>query len=1085
MYALGNFSCYTFHGSLWEPWGLVRAAAEGGYTGVGLSDLRGFYGSVPFSQACRAHGLRAVHGCRVRVEGIGMVQLTVRNEAGYRALSAALTRWNERMREGGGREVPPVTQGALGALWEGSGDDLLLSFPGTGEAGEAAAPVHHWLGRFGRLARVVGRESIWVELGWHTEAERGLQRGIYRALRGEGEAPPRFVVQTGARLPAGTAFDRLEVLQSIGTLTLRGQAHPEKLSRGDYALPRREELQERFAKAPEVLLDTAEFASRADFDFTYGKLFMPHHEGRGGEESGPGYDREEEDYRRLRWLCYRGLIRNYAEGVYPWVGPGFAKPTRRKLRERIQRELAIVRETGYAGYFLIFHEIIATCGERGIPVLARGSAAGSLICYCLGVSNVCPFRFGLSFERFLNHERLRHSKLPDIDLDLPWDRRDEIIAYVYEKFGAEHVAMIGGFATFKARAAIAEVGKTLGQPESVVRRWTRYLPLGNLQKFARRRKGRVELRDLDDDEGFAEALELAMAFDGLPRHPMMHPCGIVVADRPLTEFTPLDPSNKGFRMTQMAMDPIEDLGLLKLDLLGQAGLSVLRDARRNIEEDAGLGSIEGGRSEAAVGDAMSAGYRDPAVFELVKTGNARGVFHIESPAMTNLLRLCRCNDIDCLVATVSVIRPGAANEDKKNLFARRYLGLEPPYYHHPDLEPILRESYGLMIYEEHILLVAHYWGGMGLGKADLLRRILVKKKKGAELEALGREFAACARRKGYSDEEIFTVWDMLVAFSGYMFNKAHGAAYAVEAYEGCQLKVYRPVHFLAAVLQNQRGFYAPLVYVLEAIRNGAVFELPDVNRPADRYRVETVEGRPRVTVPLWQIGGVSEGFLKRWHTAVLERGSRLSTVPGVAPIGREAGGAFDSWEDFLAAVEPKPSDLLLLARAGALRSFFPNRHQAVWEAARWTGKAPERNLLVLEETAAALPDLPPEVPRQNAEWEEEQIGFPVSVSPLDYWLEGRDRLGVIPAGELEHYVGQEVEVLGVVVASRSHQTMKGKPMQFLTLADATGFCEATVFPEAYQQYGYTLARARVLRARVLVERDGTGSGLSCQLVSVG
>jgi DNA polymerase III alpha subunit len=846
-------------------------------------------------------------------------------------------------------------------------------------------------------------------------------------------------------------------------------------------------------------------------------------------------------------------VRNYAPGRYPWKPiPDFRPPTRRALKGRLENELRIISETGYAGYFLIFHDIVQACRARNIPVLARGSAAGSLICYCLGVSNVCPFRFGLSFERFLNHERLRHSKLPDIDLDLPWDRRDEIIAYVYEKFGSEHVAMIGGFNTFKARAAIAEIGKTMGLPESVVRQWTRFLPHGSLKTFFTRREVWAEARDLAREEQFDEAVALAHRLDGLPRHPMMHPCGIVVADRPLTDFMPLDPSNKGFAMTQMAMEPVEDLGLLKLDLLGQAGLSVLRDAVATIEGDAGipfhLRGASGSRPEEELPDLPGGAapsksregtgpntwrrdaptpqnqqpgttnkkqkaphpledvnYHDPRIFDLVKSGNARGVFHIESPAMTSLLKLCRCSDIDCLVATVSVIRPGAANEDKKRLFARRYLGLEPPHFHHPDLEPILAESYGLMIYEEHIIMVAHHWAGMDLGQADLLRRILIKKKEGEALEELGREFTRCAHRKGYEDSEILTVWEMLVAFSGYMFNKAHGAAYAVEAFQGCWLKLHWPVHFLAAVLQNQRGFYNPMVYFLEAVRLGARFQLPDVNHWNDGYRTHTRPGGPvDVYIPLWQIKGLSDAFLTRWAR---EAGERRQTEDGVeatsrhdktprhkesrsevAPPDGKANSpsppCFATFEDFLHAVQPAPADLMLLARAGALDSFFENRHAAVWEAARSREPRTRDEQAWMPIPRDPVPALPPDNPRERATWEQELIGFPVSLDPYAFWLGPIDRVGTVPIHELADYVGQEVEVAGIIVATRNHMTVKATPMKFLSLADETGMCETTLFPRAYQKYGYEVSRAVAIRARLHVQWDDTESGLSCDFVSL-
>ncbi|MGJ3241460.1 MAG: hypothetical protein ACFE0O_00670 [Opitutales bacterium] len=1165
MWALGNPSCFTCFGSLLEPGPLARLALERGYRAVGLSDWRGFYGAVPFSQACaepdpwgvggklggrlhkRGRGraiIQPVFGTYLPLAGVGPVQVTTREPEGYGQLCHALTQWNAGLRGDGapgpaglpGSETP-VPLDAFCRFWERARDRCWLSMPirpdpdpetAAGRSagrrqrnGGAAAPPPWvaWERRYRALVAAVGADAVWLELGWHYPAQRSLQRRVFAEL-GRRPDSPRWVIMTGARLADPGDVAALRTQQAIGSLTLVNEPHPDKLPDGDYGLPEADRLMEAFTRCPEAVRGTEAFVDGCGFDYTYGRVFMPHWTGR-EDPGGSAFDDAADD-RRLRALCREGLARNYAPARYPWAN----RPDDASLEQRLERELRIVHETGYSGYFLIFHAIVEACRERGIDVLARGSAAGSLICYCLGVSNVCPFRFGLSFERFLNHERLRHSKLPDIDLDLPWDRRDQIIRWVYERFGqagddpaAGRVAMIGGFSTYQARAAIAEVARTRGLPESVVRRWTRYLPMGGMAKFRDREALLVEAGDLANEEGFAEAAGIALTLDGLPRHPMMHPCGIVIADRPLTAFMPLDPSSKGFPMTQMAMDPVEDLGLLKLDLLGQAGLAVLRDARLDIRqdphaqaateaEDAAEPVLQVADTPPDPADAVAAAdgfpgpepfagmhYDDARVYALCAAGQARGVFHIESPAMTSLLRLCRCADVDCLVATVSVIRPGAANEDKKNLFARRYLGLDEPVYHHPDLEPILRESYGLMIYEEHIILVAHYWAGLDLGKADLLRRILVKKKEGEELEALGREFAACARRKGYSDREILTVWTMLVAFSGYMFNKAHGAAYAVEAFHGCWMKLNWPGHFLAAVLQNQRGFYAPIVYVCEALRNGYRFRLPDVCRAVDRFRARETPtqteapetaGRsdppPRgwIDVPLWQIRGLSQRFHEQWLSCLRAH--------------RAAGGAADKplfadWDHFLSMVRPAPADLLVLARSGALDAFFDgHRHRAVWEAAR-IGKSTTKAGQAMLPGASALapgrlPDLPADDPRTRAAMEQALLQFPVTLTPYALWLDGLDAFGCVPIARLQAYVGDEVDIRGVIVTTRSHLTLKKEPMKFVTLADPTGFCETTLFPQVFREAGFKVARSIALRVRIRVERDDTDSGLCCDVVEV-
>jgi error-prone DNA polymerase len=1041
VFSLGNFSAYSFYGASWPVGELVDAARAAGHGGAGLADMGGFHGGVAFSQACDRAGLRMVLGCRMRVRDFapGWLQFTARDRAGYAAICRLVSGAH-----GGELEwesIEALQAAASGGVW--------ISCPLRVE--------HSYGGRIGAYPRwrcawekleQKGWDNLWLELCWHNEAERLLQRRIFGEWGRRGW--DRWVVMSGARHGRGGKGSRLlRLLQAMGTLTRIGQAHPDKLPEGDYALATVAELRERFAKVPQVLARTRDFAEACVFDFQYGHLYLPNPLVRtGAGEAEEAADRSRQN-RLLAWRCLRGIVGRYG-AAYPWP----VRPSREQLLERLRRELGIVAETGYAGYFLVFAEVVDECARREIPVLARGSAAGSLICYALGVANVCPFRFGLRFERFLNRERMRHSKLPDIDLDLPWDRRDEIMAWLYERHGLDRVAMIGGFAHFKGRASVAEVAKAMGVPAHEAHAWSKRLPHGSLRKFLADRDGYVEAKGAWQDERFREAVELALDLHGLPRHPMMHPCGMVVADRPLAQFTPVEASAKGFSMTQMSMDPVEDLGLLKLDLLGQAGLSVIRDCCENLRA-AGLDEREPFRGMD---------YADGRIYKWIQEGGARGVFHIESPAMTSLLKLCRCADIDCLVATVSVIRPGAANEDKKTKFARRYLGLEEPQYAHPVLEEVLKDSFGLMIYEEHILLVANRFSGMDFGTADLLRRILIKKSDDEAMEELEAVFRACALRKGRSEAEIATVWGELRDFSGFMFNKAHGAAYAIEAFQGCWLKYHWPVYFLAAVLNNQRGFYAPLVYVMEILRHGGTFALPDVQHAGDSFAVE--DGRVRV--PMWQVKGLGERFLERWRQA------------------REAG-PFRDWGDFTRRTRVDPADAVLLARVGALRAFFDNRHEAFWRAGqagrrRGAGGVEAAADLFREVDPAPAAAFRPMGATAMAEAEAELLGFPVTMDPFALWTGGMERRGTVRIAELGDHVGREVEIAGIQVCHRLHRTMKGELMKFLSLADETGIAETALFPDAYRRFGWGLSQARAARLRVRVDWDETQSGLGLTVV---
>ncbi|MCD8482500.1 MAG: hypothetical protein LR015_07470 [Verrucomicrobia bacterium] len=415
-----------------------------------------------------------------------------------------------------------------------------------------------------------------------------------------------------------------------------------------------------------------------------------------------------------------------------------------------------------------------------------------------------------------------------------------------------------------------------------------------------------------------------------------------------------------------------------------------------------------------------------------------------------------------------MIRPGAANEDKKLRFARRYLGLEPPEYAHPVLRDVLGDTYGLLVYEEQILFVAHKFAGLDYGTADKLRRLLIKQKDADELEQMGTVFEQRAALIGRQPQEIHTVWHALRAFSGFMFNKAHGAAYAMEAARGLWLKQHWPIHFLAGVLNNRRGFYQPLVYVIEIIRAGGQLRLPDINASEQKF---AACGR-HVSIPLWQIKGLRQEFSAQWRKA------------------RQAG-PFGSWEDFVQRVRPDPADAQLLAKSGALDVFFRNRHEAVWRAgqiARTPMKKREQEYSLWDQysnvaKAKAAPSLPPCTDSIKAEWEASLLGFPVTVDPFQLWLPPASDPGCIAVVELENHIGREVEIRGIVVATRSHHTLQGKLMKFISLADPSGIAECTLFPDVYRRYGAICYGARWLQCRVQVERDATDSGIQLQVIA--
>lgn len=974
--ALHNHSYYSLLDSTMSVEQLATAARELGMPALALTDRDTLAGAVEFYKRARGASLHPVIGSEVTLSSGGTLVLLVENAAGYANLCRLIS---TRVEHEDGVTLDDVARYSAG---------LLCLVANTDEA-------------FLLRLREMFATRLALEVSPHTSEDLRRARSVAHLARRH-RIPLAATADAHYRSPDERL--RYDILASMRTLTLLGQPHPAKLGAGNYHLHSPAEMERHFAELPQAIANTARIAERCRFDFQLGDILFPEFKTPGGEPPAAV----------LRRMARSGVERRYAHLA-----------DRGEVYARLERELRVIEEVGYAGYFLIFADIVDWANRNGIATLARGSAAGSLVCYALGIGNVCPFRFGLSFERFLNKERMQFAKLADIDLDLPWDRRDDVVRYVFERYGEEHVACIGAFNTFQGRSSVADIAKVYGISEREVRRFTEHLPY-----FAGDADAAVrvlpECRHLPyNEEPYRTILKMTAALEGVPRHFMMHPCGLVISAAPITSRMPVFRSAKGLLSTHYAMDDVEELGLLKMDLLGQAGLSVLRDARALIRENRGI-EIE----------SASIDQDDPATWEAIASGNARGVFHIESPAMTSLLVMANCRDIDCLTAVESIIRPGAANEGKKRAFARRHQGFEPVAYVHPSLEPLLADTYGLMAYEEHILLVANGFAGMPWGRADLLRRALVKNKDRRRIAELGAEFRERALERGRTAEETEAVWKTLEEFAGYMFNKAHSAAYAVEAFEGAYLKTRYPIEFLASVLGNRRGFYAPIVYVLEALRCGARFLPPDVNLSGERF---LVRGNA-IRLPLDQIRGLDQATVAR--------------IRAEAPFG-DVG-------DFYRRVRPRHAEWMALVKAGAFDSLGEPRGRVFWRLCRLEAAAAR---LELFETGPAE-ELPAGA-GANPQWEHELFGFTVSCHPLDYFARNVDWLSYVPSGRLIGYLGKEVEVCGLIVAERVHTSERGT-MKFLTLADYEGFVEVALFADTYRNYGH-LTTQPVVAVRAVVD----------------
>jgi error-prone DNA polymerase len=623
------------------------------------------------------------------------------------------------------------------------------------------------------------------------------------------------------------------------------------------------------------------------------------------------------------------------------------------------------------------------------------------------------------------------------------------------------------------------VAKVLGVGEREVRKFTDHFPWsfgGGWVPDEHTPSGGAKLRELLaaspenrdlplDEEPFKTALDMAEFLDGFPRYPKMHPCGVVLSRQPMHELTPTFISNKGYATTHLDMDAVEAIGLVKIDVLAQGGLAAIRDvkaslARRGVSVD--LNALEP--------------WQDPQVWDMI-SGGARAVHHIESPAMTGLCRQCNVRDIDTLIAIVSVIRPGAANEGKKLAFTRRYQGLEPITYPHPSLEPVLKDTFGLVVYEEHILQICEAFAGLPPGRADVLRRALNKQKR-AVIAEIQEEFFASARARGHDEEKIVEVWGLVAGFAGYAFCKAHSTAYGVEAYQSAWLKRNYPAEFMAAVLTNGKGFYDPLVYVLESYRLGLKFLPPSVNEPGPAF---TVHGNA-IRVPLTRTKGLTERTTKRL-------------------LAEREHGQFASLADFHRRVKPWPEDLEAMIRAGGFDELGETRTRQFWEAQR-LAKADGRSKmedgrrwnLEFDFEAGANPVaeffvqnpslLREPTRRERLEAETDLFGYAVSGHPLELF----DDISwetYCPVARLGNHVGETVVACGLVVEQRTHHQITGEPMKFLTLADWTGIVETELFAQTYKTYGLATVRYPVLEVEAKVEPFENGRGFSLRVLRAG
>ncbi len=703
--------------------------------------------------------------------------------------------------------------------------------------------------------------------------------------------------------------------------------------------------------------------------------------------------------------------------------------------KRLERELAIIRDKGFAPYFLVVRDIVQqskrTCG--------RGSAAASLVSYCLGITHVEPITHDLFFERFLNEGR---SDPPDIDVDFPWDERDDVLDYVFKKYGTGRAAMISNHVGFRCRAGVREVAKVYGLPEAEIKAVTQrmgyYWSIHHLESFV---MSDPVYKDMELKDPWPEIVRLAVKLDGYPRNMSVHCGGVVIVPDRIDNHVPIEPAPKGVNIIQWEKDQAEDAGLVKIDLLGNRSLAVIRDTLAAIKENYGI-VIEYDRWDPTV---------DPAAQELIRRGDTVGVFYVESPAMRQLQQKCNRGDFDHLVIQSSIIRPAA------NKYIREYVRrLRGGAYQslHPIMDEVMKETYGIMVYQEDVSRIAMAMAGFSAVDADYLRKILSKKRAGKKLEDYKEMFYSGAAARGVAREVVDEVWEMILSFSGYSFCKPHSASYALVSYKSAYLRAHYPAEFIAAVLTNQGGYYSPFAYVSEARRMGLQVLLPDVNESRKKYW-----GKDKtVRVGLMQLKGFREAGLE----ALLEARKKRP---------------FTSLEDLLSRVDLDPSDVKILVKAGALDSIAhgASRPEMVWKALAWYETRAARGAVSLSLFPDLRPVVVPKVPqysdRMVLEHELETLDFLISRHPLTLYREPLRRMKLVRGENLKKHVGQRVTTIGWWVSGKIVTTKDEEPMEFISFEDTSALYETTFFPQTYARFCHILNRSRPYVLTGLVEED--------------
>ncbi len=781
-----------------------------------------------------------------------------------------------------------------------------------------------------------------------------------------------------------------------------------------------------FKDVPEAIENTFKIAEKCNVEIPLNNIILPIFEVPEGETLDSYFEK----------LCWEGAKKRFGENIP------------REIRERLSYEISVIKQMGFSGYFLIVQDFVNYAKSKGIPVgPGRGSAAGSLVSYVLGITNIEPIRWGLIFERFLNPERVT---MPDIDIDFCFERREEVIEYVRNKYGKEHVAQIITFGTMAARASVRDVGRVLDVPYNEVDRIAKLIPPNNSIEEALSTS--EELRNLVESNSQAKRIiEIAKRIEGNARHASIHAAGIVISKDPLMEYVPLQVMNGNDVVTQFPMTNLEELGLLKMDFLGLRTLTVIYDTVKKIKENYGIEI-----------DINNISLTDEKVYELLQKGETIGVFQLESRGMRNLLRDIKPEKFEDLIAVLALYRPGPLG--RLESYIKRKRGEEKVEYMHPALEPILSETYGVIIYQEQVMEIAHKLAGFTLGQADVLRRAMGKKKPEVMEEQRGI-FVKGAVERGIPEEVAVEIFEDMAKFAEYGFNKSHSAAYAFVSFQTAYLKVYYPKEYMASLLTSVKNNTTKLSkYIAEAKRIGIKILPPDINESIVDFTV-TPQG---IRFGLSAIKNVGESVAE-------------------AIVREREKGKFKSIFDFIKRLSSRVINkraLESLIKSGAFDSFGYSRRtlldniDKILESAQVMKKAHVGQVSLIDLDALPQDEFINNMPEfsidEILDMEKEMLGFYVSYDPQEELRKLSEKLFDYTIDDLlEIESGSQVVIPGILKNVREVVDRKNQKMLFATLEDFTGEAEITVFSSVYSNYKDILREGKkvIISGRLEVDKD--------------